>query len=74
MEYTNVSQIDNESRKKFIEAKFKYLTEWQQKISKAAKESNNIVPEIQSFRKYIKENPIVKMYLQGGLDQIPEKV
>lgn len=32
------------------------------------------VPSVESFRKYIRNNPMIKMYLQSGLDSIPEVV
>jgi hypothetical protein len=32
------------------------------------------VPVVEAFRDYIHENPLVKMYLQAGLDAIPETV
>lgn len=33
-----------------------------------------MVPEIEAFKAYIRNDPVAKMYLQGGLDQIPEYV
>jgi phosphatidylserine decarboxylase len=32
------------------------------------------VPVVEAFREYIQENPLVQMYLQAGLDAIPETV
>lgn len=32
------------------------------------------VQEVEDFRRYILENPIPKMYLQAGLDEIPKYV
>lgn len=32
------------------------------------------VPVVEAFREYIQENPLVQMYLQAGLDAIPEIV
>lgn len=32
------------------------------------------VPVVEEFRTYIHENPLAQMYLQAGLDAIPETV
>lgn len=32
------------------------------------------MPVVEAFREYIRENPLVRMYLQTGLDSIPATV
>jgi hypothetical protein len=41
------------------------------KISELSGQENMKVPVVEAFRDYIHENPLVKMYLQTGLDSIP---
>lgn len=43
-------------------------------MAEACKKDRQPVASVEAFKQYIRENPIAKMYLQGGLDQIPELV
>jgi hypothetical protein len=63
-----------------LRGKFESVSKWADKLNNLVKgkllsfKTFQEVKEVEAFRRYIKENPMVKMYLQGGLDQIPETV
>lgn len=53
---------------------FSSVHKWQEKLTELSRKDKKKVPEVEAFRQYIKENPIIKMYFQGALDQIPPTV
>jgi hypothetical protein len=65
-------------RGKYLEGKFGAIKKWQSFLSHQCvlSRANKLppVPSVEAFKKYIRENPVAKMYLQGGLDQIPARV
>jgi hypothetical protein len=75
--------INEQTRGKILEGKFKAASKWQAKLSAlhkarsfGLKGTKPFLPvqSVENFRKYIRENPVAKMYLQGGLDQIPQTI
>jgi hypothetical protein len=80
--YQSVLKSALQPRGKVLQGKFKSVSNWCNKLNAAIKYDRLnegtkpfiVVPEVEEFRRYIRENPIAKMYLQGGLDQIPEYV
>lgn len=67
-------QALQELRGKYLEGKYHKIHNWQAKLSKKCKTATRSVPSIEAFKTYIRNDPVAKMYLQGGLDQIPEYV
>lgn len=67
-------------RGKLFEKKWASINRWaNQQRNQTNKNSKSYVncpelKEITAFKNYIRENPVAKMYLQGGLDQIPQVV
>ena len=53
---------------------FNSVHKWQEKLREHSRKDKRNVPEVESFRLYIKKNSIIKMYFQGALDQIPPTV
>lgn len=65
-----------------MEGKWKAVGEWQAKLTGGCKlraesfrtglsKDTGAVASVEALKTYIRENPVAKMYLQGGLDQIP---
>jgi hypothetical protein len=70
-------------RSKLLQGKYNSVHGWCDKLKNQIKQrahgySKDIpyapVAEVENFRQWIRENPVAKMYLQGGLDQIPHYV
>ena len=72
-------------RGRYLEGKWKAVGDWQAKLTSGCKvrtesfrtgltKETGAVASVEALKTYIRENPVAKMYLQGGLDQIPEWV
>ncbi len=62
-------------RGKYLEGKYDLIHRWQNKLARKCKlPTAKPVPSVEALRTHIKNDPVAKMYLQGGLDQIPEYV
>ena len=58
-------------RGKYLEGRYNKIHDWQSRLATECKRSKPVVPSVEAFKQYVRENPVAKMYLQGGLDQIP---
>lgn len=67
-----VKDIKPAIRGKYLEGRYAKIQDWQSRLAEACKKDvKATVPSVEAFKQYIRENPVAKMYLQGGLDQIP---
>lgn len=75
------SSLYKPTRGKVLEGKWeevakqqKYHSQKWSNESKISPRKMRKVPAVEDFRRYIHENPLTQMYLQAGLDAIPETV
>lgn len=70
-----VKDIKPAIRGKYLEGRYAKIHDWQSRLAESCKKDDKTtVPSVEAFKQYIRENPVAKMYLQGGLDQIPQTV
>lgn len=71
-------------RSPILHGKYNSVHSWCDKLKNQIKQSSHglsrkvapytPVAEVENLRQWIRENPVAKIYLQGGLDQIPHYV